>query len=118
MVFENISSSINRIFSLLKDDIYLCVKEDTPFNKSLFVEDELPLRAAGTANAVPAHKCFKCIKFETFKEADIYYQKNYIDAKSSTLIPICNYVPFIFHNTILNYKLSKMFINSKIIKKY
>jgi hypothetical protein len=74
------------------DNVYLCVKEEKDY-------------------------CYKCFIFDTFKNADIYYLQNYtaLNSTSSTLIPICKYVPFIFHNTIINYKLSKMFIKSEII---
>lgn len=62
---------------------------------------------------------FKCIKFDTYEEADTYYKKNYNRRQEefSTLMPLCRFIPFYFHESVLNYKLSKLFINAEICEK-
>lgn len=59
---------------------------------------------------------FKCIKFDTFEEADRYYKQKYNrqQAEYSTLMPLCRFIPSYFHEPVLNYKLSKLFINAEI----
>lgn len=61
-------------------------------------------------------KNYNCIKFDTYNEADIYYNSCYKDTKVeySTMLPVCKYIPEYFHPSILNYKLSKIFINASI----
>jgi hypothetical protein len=60
-------------------------------------------------------RSYNCKRFSTYLYADEYL-KNYYEDKiiNSTLLPIPNYIPTIFHNFILNYKLSKIFINVEI----
>ena len=62
---------------------------------------------------------YNCIKFDTYEEADKYYKKSFEDKtiESSTMMPVCKYVPEYFHPMILNYKLSKLFIDAHIINK-
>ena len=63
---------------------------------------------------------YNCIKFDTYKEADEYYKEkfeNNVRVDSSTLMPVCKYIPEYFHPLILNYKLSKLFIDAHIIPK-
>jgi len=62
---------------------------------------------------------FKCIKFDTYEEADTYYKKNYNTRQEeySTLMPFCRFIPSHFHEPVLNYKLSKLFINAEICEK-
>lgn len=62
---------------------------------------------------------YNCIKFDTYEEADKYYNTK-IDAcnvESSTMMPVCKFVPEFLHPSILNYKLSKLFINAHISKR-
>jgi hypothetical protein len=61
--------------------------------------------------------------FETYKEADDYYNMQYNNGdmsnckiERSTIIPVCKFVPAPLHPMILNYKLSKLFINAEIEK--
>ena len=60
---------------------------------------------------------FECKKFNTYKEADYYYNIFYYNNNEfpkSTMIPICKYTPSFLHEKILNYKLGKLFISTKI----
>jgi hypothetical protein len=60
-----------------------------------------------------------CIKFDTYEEAYKYYKTN-IDKNKieySTMMPVCKFVPEFLHPSILNYKLSKLFINAHISKR-
>ena len=65
---------------------------------------------------------FHCMPFETYEEADTYYNKQYknneIEYKieHSTIMPVCKFVPSPLHPFVLNYKLSKLFINAEVIK--
>jgi hypothetical protein len=60
----------------------------------------------------------RCIPFDTYKEADDYYVnhflKNNIEIQMSTLVPVCKYIPTAYQPVILNYKLSKLFINAQV----
>ena len=62
---------------------------------------------------------FKCIKFDTYEEADSYYKKKYNRRQEeySTFMPLCRFIPSYFHEPVLNYKLSKLFINAEICEK-
>jgi hypothetical protein len=59
---------------------------------------------------------FHCIPFDTYKEADDYYDKHYKNSKIeiSTLMPVCKYIPSPLHPLVLNYKLAKLFINAQV----
>ena len=59
---------------------------------------------------------YNCIPFDTYEDADTFYDNNYNKNKveSSTMMPVCKYVPSAFHPAILNYKLAKVFINAHI----
>ena len=65
---------------------------------------------------------FHCLPFETYQEADDYYNKQYKDndieykIERSTIIPVCKFVPSPLHPFVLNYKLSKIFINAEVEK--
>ena len=65
---------------------------------------------------------FYCMPFETYEEADDYYTKQYKNNKiehiieRSTIMPVCKFVPSPLHPFVLNYKLSKLFINAEVIK--
>ena len=63
---------------------------------------------------------FRCMPFETYKEADDYYYNKLYKNKNneySTLMPVCKFVPSVLHPMVLNYKLAKLFINTEIISK-
>lgn len=60
------------------------------------------------------YQSYKCMKFEDYSQADSYYKKNYKNNEISTLMPVCKYVPVMFHKYILEYKLSKLLIQVKI----
>jgi len=79
--------------------IYLCVKMREQM-------DFIPLQ-------------YNCIPFDTYEEADKFYNSNYDKNKVelSTMMPVCKYVPSAFHPAILNYKLAKLFINAHLLEK-
>ena len=60
---------------------------------------------------------YNCIAFDTYEEADKFYDSNYDKNKVeySTMMPVCKYVPSAFHPVILNYKLAKVFVNAHIL---
>jgi hypothetical protein len=60
---------------------------------------------------------YECSKYDTYEIADnVFNQKyKYENNISSTLIPVCRFIPLFFHHYILHYKLSKIFIKNKII---
>jgi hypothetical protein len=60
---------------------------------------------------------YNCIPFNTYEEADNFYNSNYDKGRveSSTMMPVCKYVPTTFHPAILNYKLAKLFINANLL---
>lgn len=83
-----------------------------------------------TANATKIYLCVKmrekmnltsshynCIPFDTYEEADKFYDSNYDKNKVeySTMMPVCRYVPTALHSAVLNYKLAKLFINAHIL---
>ena len=74
------------------NDVYLCIQK-TPFQN------------------------FKCRKFNSFIEADMYYIHEYDQSKKyerSTLMPINKYTPNILRKSILNYKLRNLFWEKNI----
>lgn len=61
------------------------------------------------------NKQFKCIKFNSYEDADQYYKENH-SGKQSTLFPVYKYMPQFMKNMSIHYKLSKTFIHiDKII---
>jgi hypothetical protein len=54
---------------------------------------------------------FVCHKFNTFIEADKYFNSNYSnkDVINSTMIPICKFMPIFLEKKIIQYKLSTIF---------
>ena len=64
----------------------------------------------------PIIKGFNCFLFHSFQSADKYYgnMKSNIGDKRHTMIPICKYVPYMFHPFILNYKLKKLYWNNNV----
>jgi hypothetical protein len=78
--------------------VYLCIK---PLDKM----ELMPLN-------------FRCMPFETYKEADDYYNKLYKNKNKnneySTLMPVCKFIPSVLHPIVLNYKLAKLFINAEV----
>ncbi len=59
-------------------------------------------------------KNFECTKFQTVEECDLHCNKQ-TDIIDSTLIPINDSVPTIFHNHILTTNLKNMFVKVKNI---
>ena len=47
---------------------------------------------------------YNCIKFDTYEEADKYYNTkiNACNVESSTMMPVCKFVPEFLHSSILN----------------
>jgi hypothetical protein len=64
---------------------------------------------------------FDCYKFNNFIEADNYFIKKYNnDTLStmiviSTMISVSQYLPLFIQKIIIDYKLKKLFVKSKII---
>ena len=81
------------MFDSMKE-VYLCVKDDSSLNSL---------------------SKFNCKKFDTYEEADTYYKNKYNhNLNLSTMIPMCKFTPKCLQEKILNYKLSKIFIQSKL----
>jgi hypothetical protein len=58
---------------------------------------------------------FKCYTFKDFLAADTFYKKNYTNIKNrQTIIPVCKWIPFIFHKCYLNYSLKKLYWKNDI----
>lgn len=83
------------------DTVYLCVQKSS--SKSLVIDG------------------FICYKFETFQQAKTYYNSKKIGNKyyngeeyRHSFIPICKWVPKIFHKFVLNKKLQKQFWRDNI----
>jgi hypothetical protein len=57
---------------------------------------------------------FTCKKFDTYEEADKYYKERYDVVNVSTMLTMCKFTPTCLKEQILNYKLSKIFTQSKI----
>lgn len=77
--------------------VYLCY-EDVPYNKP---NDALPIKG------------FKCYKYNSFKNADIAWNKDLPEYNKMsirvTMLPMCKWVPEIFDKYILNWKLRNMY---------
>jgi hypothetical protein len=60
---------------------------------------------------------YECSKYDSYQIADKVFNEKYKYEQniSSTMIPVCRFIPIYFHNYILHYKLSKIFIKNKII---
>ena len=71
--------------------VYLCVKNNT-------------------------HNKFTCKEFNDFLEADKYFDDNYKNkVVSSTMIPVCRFIPTIIKRPVLQYKLSNLYTRVSII---
>lgn len=60
---------------------------------------------------------FACYKFDSFENADKHYNKikpKLILEIKKTMVPICKWVPFIFHRSVINYKLKKLYWKNDI----
>jgi hypothetical protein len=58
---------------------------------------------------------FNCYAFNNFKDADAYYSKNkFPTEKRVVMIPICKWVPLIFHKHYLNKKLMNIYWHNNI----
>ena len=58
---------------------------------------------------------FNCYTFKDFNNADAYYKKKIINKENkSTMIPVCKWIPMIFHKQYLNYKLKNLYWNNNI----
>lgn len=56
----------------------------------------------------------KCKMFDLYLEAGEYHKVWGNIIRETTMLPICKYVPKQFHNLILHYKLSKIYVKSSI----
>jgi hypothetical protein len=58
---------------------------------------------------------FNCYTFKDFSNADAYY-KNNINNKENrhTMIPVCKWIPMLFHKQYLNHKLKQLYWNDNI----
>jgi len=58
---------------------------------------------------------FNCYTFTNFNQADNFYKKNFNNEKNRhTLIPVCKWIPFLFHKHYLNYTLKKIYWKNDI----
>jgi len=59
---------------------------------------------------------FVCHKFNTFIEADKYFNNNYVneDVINSTMIPICKFMPNFLEKKVIQYKVSNIFNKIKL----
>ena len=55
-------------------------------------------------------KGFQCYRYGTMHAAD----RSHLTAKTSTMIPVCKWVPPIFDKYILNWKLKKLYWSGNI----
>ena len=85
------NASIERFYPNSHSCIYLCIKYKTT-------------------------NYYKCIKFDNFEMADNFYKNKCTKTKieSSTMMPVCKYVPNFVQHHILDYKLKRFFIKTKI----
>jgi hypothetical protein len=61
------------------------------------------------------NKKYNCVKFDTFTTADLYCSENINKYENqTTVIPVCKYIPTLFHKYILNYKIRNIFYKVKI----
>ncbi len=77
-------------------DIYLCIKDE--------------------------NKYYVCKKFDSYGEADAYFNKTYMMDRhplknniSSTMLSVNKFTPHCLRPYVINYKLSQTFISSKLI---
>ena len=76
------------------DRVYLCIEKDS--------------------NNHQVNNGFLCYTFKDFKDAIIYQKFVKLENKRNTIIPMCKWIPNIFHTNILNKKLMKLFWCPKI----
>jgi len=58
---------------------------------------------------------FNCYTFKDFNNADAFYNKKLINKENRcTMIPVCKWIPMLFHKQYLNYKLKKLYWNNNI----
>jgi len=58
---------------------------------------------------------FNCYTFKDLNNADIFYNKNINNKENKhIMIPICKWIPMLFHKYYLNYKLKKLYWNNNI----
>ena len=58
---------------------------------------------------------FKCYNFKDFNNADTFYKTKYANQNNRhTMIPVCKWIPFIFHKYYLNYALKKLYWKNDI----
>jgi hypothetical protein len=58
---------------------------------------------------------FNCYTFKDFNNADAFYNKNIINKENRcTMIPVCKWIPMLFHKQYLNYKLKNLYWNNNI----
>ena len=59
---------------------------------------------------------FKCKEFESFLEADKYFNDTYKDTScQSTMTPVCKFMPAIAKRHVLQYKLANIFSRVSIL---
>jgi hypothetical protein len=81
------------------DRVYLCIEKDTTNTQII--------------------NGFNCYSFRNFDDANAYIDKNKnkiknIHDKRFTTIPMCKWVPCMFHKNILNNKLHELYWNKNI----
>jgi len=63
---------------------------------------------------------FSCYRFDSYENANIFFYHHFINNENrpiiSTMIPVCKYIPVMFHPYIIHYKLSKSIIKTIIEK--
>jgi hypothetical protein len=53
---------------------------------------------------------FNCYTFASFNRADDFYKKKFENKqRRHTMIPVCKWIPIIFHKYYLNYSLKKLY---------
>jgi hypothetical protein len=60
---------------------------------------------------------FTCYKFNSFENADKYYNKINLTLNSeikTTMVPICKWIPFVIHQSVINFKLKKLYWKNDI----
>lgn len=57
---------------------------------------------------------FNCYLFDNFERATKYSNSIYDSSVRTTLIPICKWIPLIFHRPYLNYKLYTIYWNNSV----
>ena len=62
------------------------------------------------------HSKFTCKQFESFVEADQYFNNTYKDKDVvSTMTPVCKFIPTIAKRHVLQYKLANLFNRVSIV---